>query len=106
MDEETLIKTRAVTPKSHNYYALNTFYKLFFCHIMRREHTHTDPRLRSGVFFYAFLGEHLGEVLSMTGGQIGDKSGTNPYFTDILFMGEHTQMGSTPVISTNDNPMK
>jgi len=46
------------------------------------------------------LGELLGEVLSVTGGQIGDKSGTNPYFTDILFMGEHTQMGSTPVIST------
>ena len=46
------------------------------------------------------MGDILGDTLSMTRGQIGDKSGTNPYFTDILTMGGHTQMGSTPIIST------
>lgn len=46
------------------------------------------------------LGDILGDTLSMIGGQIGDKSGTNPYFADILTMGGHTQMGSTPIIST------
>ena len=43
------------------------------------------------------MGDILGDTLSMIRGQIGDKSGTNPYFTDILTMGGHTQMGSTSV---------
>ena len=65
-----------------------------------------DPQLRLGVFFignyliFNVMGDILGDTLSMTRGQIGDKSGTNPYFTDILTMGGHTQMGSTPIIST------
>lgn len=52
------------------------------------------------------MGDFLGDFLSTTRGQIRCLISENPENKDILSMGEHTHTGSTPVISTNDNPMK
>jgi hypothetical protein len=50
------------------------------------------------------FGDIFGDTLSFSHGQIERREPEKPYFTDILFTGEHTVLGSNPTVSTIQKP--
>jgi hypothetical protein len=50
------------------------------------------------------FGDIFGDKVSFSHGQIERKDLEKPYFTDNLFTGEHTVLGSNPTVSTIQKP--
>jgi len=50
------------------------------------------------------FGDIFGDTLSFSREQIERREPEKPYFTDNLFAGEHTVMGSNPTVSTIQKP--